>query len=171
MSKPALSQPAMQKQVKRINLNDLYPLIKETLDSGRSFILTPTGSSMNPFIAGGRDVVTLSPITEPLKKYDVPFYRRKNGDFVLHRIIRVEKDGTYTCCGDHQWNLERGLTADQMIAVATSYVRKGRSFTNKNFWYRLYCRVWTFTIPIRRTIFKIDQKWKHRKILVFRKRK
>ena len=78
----------------KVQLADYYPLMKETLDQGGTFSLTITGTSMFPFIVGNRDKVTLSPITGELKKNDLPLYRRSNGAFVLHRIVKVNKDGT-----------------------------------------------------------------------------
>lgn len=142
----------------KIHLADYYPLIRETLDNGGTFTLTITGQSMYPFILGGRDQVTLSPIKGELKKNDLPLYRRKNGQFVLHRIVKVEKDGTYTCCGDHQWWLEKGLRKDQMIGLATQYVRKGKTLTNKNVLYRIYRTVWTWLLRYRWIFFKIRNK-------------
>ncbi len=128
----------------KIRLADFYPLIRENLDSGGTFTLTITGTSMYPFILGGRDQVTLSPITGELKKNDLPLYRRDDGAFVLHRIVKVEKDGTYTCCGDHQTQLEKGLRREQMIGIATAYVRKGKRISNRNVIYRCYRTVWTW---------------------------
>ena len=142
----------------KIHLADYYPLIRETLDQGGTFSLTITGQSMYPFILGNRDRVTLSPITGKLKKNDLPFYRRANGQFVLHRIVKVEKDGTYTCCGDHQWWLEKGLKHDQMIGVATEYVRKGKRLTNKNIIYRIYRTVWTWLLRYRKYFFALYSK-------------
>lgn len=133
----------------KARLEDFYPLIRETLNNGGTFTLTITGTSMFPFILGNRDCVTLSQITEPLKKNDLPFYRRDDGAFVLHRIVKVERDGTYTCCGDHQWQPEYGLRRDQMIGIATSYVRKGKKLTNQNLLYRIYRTVWTWVLPYR----------------------
>lgn len=155
----------------KIHLADYYPLIKETLDQGGSFTMTITGSSMFPFILGGRDQVTLSPITRELKKNDLPFYRRKNGQFVLHRIVKVEKDGTYTCCGDHQWQVEKGLQRDQMIGIATKYVRKGRTITNKNVLYRIYRTVWTWVLKYRWIYFKLRNKVASLYSGIMRKRK
>lgn len=142
----------------KVQLADYYPLIRETLDNGGTFSLTITGSSMYPFILGNRDKVTLSPITTELRKNDLPLYRRSNGAFVLHRIVRVEEDGTYTCCGDHQWQLEKGLKRDQMIGIATEYVRKGKRLTNKNVVYRVYRTIWTWLIKYRWFFFAIHQK-------------
>lgn len=147
----------------KVHLADYYPLIKETLDNGGTFSMTVTGTSMYPFILGERDKVTLSAITEPLRKYDLPLYRRDDGTFVLHRIVKVENDGTYTCCGDHQWWLERGLRRDQMIGLATVYVRKGKTLTNRNLFYRLYCVIWTLLLKYRYYIFAF-RPWLSRKL-------
>ena len=142
----------------KVHLADFYPLIQEKLDQGGTFSLTVTGQSMYPFILGNRDQVTLSPVTDKLKKNDLPFYRRANGQFVLHRIVKVEKDGTYTCCGDHQWWREKGLKHEQMIGVATAYVRKGKHLTNRNVLYRCYRTLWTWVLPWRKYIFAIYSK-------------
>lgn len=143
----------------KISLADYYPLIQETLDRGGTFSLTITGTSMYPFIVGGRDKVTLSPLPEKLKKNDLPLYRRANGAFVLHRIVKVCKNGTYTCCGDHQWWLEKGLQREQMIGLATEYVRKGRKLTNRNVLYRCYRTFWTWVLPLRKYYFSLIGKW------------
>lgn len=139
----------------KIHLEDYYPLIRETLDQGGTFSLTVTGQSMFPFIVGNRDQVTLSPVPEKLKKNGLPLYRRSNGQFVLHRIVKVEKDGTYTCCGDHQWWREKGIRHDQMIGLATAYVRKGKKLTNRNVFYKVYRTLWTWVLPFRRYIFAL----------------
>lgn len=142
----------------KVNLADFYPLIRETLDNGGTFSLTITGTSMYPFIVGGRDKVTLSPITGELKKNDLPLYRRRDGAFVLHRIVKVEKDGTYTCCGDHQWWLEKGLQREQMIGIATAYVRKGKQLTNRNLLYKFYRMIWTWLLRYRKYFFSLRNK-------------
>ncbi len=143
----------------KISLADYYPLIQETLDQGGTFSLTITGTSMFPFIVGGRDKVTLSPLPEKLKKNDLPLYRRADGAFVLHRIVKVCEDGTYTCCGDHQWWLEKGLRRVQMIGLATEYVRKGKRLTDKNLIYRVYRTVWTWVLPHRSFFFRLNGRW------------
>ena len=143
----------------KISLADYYPLIQETLDRGGTFSMTITGTSMFPFIVGERDKVTLSPLPVKLKKNDLPLYRRANGAFVLHRVVKVCKDGTYTCCGDHQWWLEKGLRHEQMIGLATEYVRKGKKLTNKNLNYRIYRTVWTWMLPLRPYLFRLNGRW------------
>lgn len=141
--------------VRKVRLADLYPVISETLDAGGEVRLPVTGTSMYPTILGGRDQVTLVRPTEPLKKYDLPLYRRANGQFVLHRIISVQKDGTFTCCGDHQWKKEKGLRADQMLALTTQLTRKGKTFSAAHPRYVRWIRFWVLIRPLRAVYYTV----------------
>jgi len=133
---------------KRIDLDSLMPIMREQLAGGNSVTFSPRGVSMLPMLRQGRDTVKLSPIKGKLKKYDLPLYRRDNGKYVLHRIVSV-KNGI-TCVGDNQFALEYGLREDQMIAVVTSFTRDGREISTDSAGYKLYCRVWHYTRPMRR---------------------
>ena len=86
-------------------LAELMPLICEKLEEGREVTFSPHGSSMLPLLKEGRDTVTLAKPAGKLKKYDIPLYRRENGQFVLHRVVRV--GDTYTCIGDNQFERAR----------------------------------------------------------------
>ena len=129
-------------------LEQLLTLIQERLAAGESVQFTPRGISMRPMIEGDRDQVVLSPLPEKLKKYDLPFYRRDDGHFVLHRIVKAGE--TYTCIGDHQLIYEHGVRRDQMIALATGLYRKGKYYSLDSFGYKLYSRLWHWTRPLRR---------------------
>jgi len=72
-----------------VRLNELMPFFLERLAAGESVKFTPQGTSMTPMILGGRDQVILSPPPKQWKKYDLPFYQRDNGQYVLHRIVEV----------------------------------------------------------------------------------
>ena len=79
---------------REIKLDDVMPLIKEKLASGQEVIFSPHGTSMLPFLKEGRDSITLKAPPARLKKYDIPLYQRKNGQYILHRVVDVmEKDG------------------------------------------------------------------------------
>lgn len=132
---------------KSVRLEQLFPLMQEQLASGQSVKLTPQGTSMRPTIYGGRDQVILSPLPEKLKKYDLPLYRREDGQFVLHRIVKVGQ--TYTCVGDNQFILEKGIPREWMIALTTGFIRKGKYYSTDSFAYRIYCRIWHWTRPVR----------------------
>ena len=123
------------------------PLIRERLASGQSIRFLPRGISMLPMLRQGIDSVTLSPLPEKLKKYDLPLYQRDNGKYVLHRVTEVGE--TYTCMGDNQFAPETGLRQDQMIALVTAFTRGEKEYRVTDFSYRLYCRVWHYSRPVR----------------------
>ena len=64
-----------------VRLEELMPLIRERLAAGESVRFSPHGTSMLPMLKDGRDQVILSPLPEKLKKYDLPLYQRKNGQY------------------------------------------------------------------------------------------
>lgn len=53
-----------------------------------------------------------------LKKYDVPVFKRGNGQYVLHRTLRVDTDGC-VLCGDNQYRREYGIRDEQIVGVMT----------------------------------------------------
>ena len=91
-------------------LADAIEVIEEVLASGGEFRMYPKGTSMLPLIVQTRDSVVLKRNFEDgAKKHDIAFYRRRNGQFVLHRVMDICDDGTYTMCGDNQTELEKGI--------------------------------------------------------------
>lgn len=123
------------------------PLIRERLAAGQNVRLAPRGTSMLPMLRQGIDNVVLSPIAEPLKKYDLPLYQRKNGQYVLHRIVKTGE--AFTCLGDNQFDPEPGLAREQMIALVTAFYRGDRKYSVQSPAYRLYCRFWHLSRPVR----------------------
>ena len=144
---------------KQYRLEDLMPLIQEQLDAGKTVRFSPRGISMLPMLRQGKDQVVLSPLPETLKKYDLPLYRRKDGQFVLHRIIAVGE--TYTCMGDNQFDPEPGLQRDQMIALVTAFRRNGRDIPVTDPVYRLYCQFWHYSRKLRR-FYRRGKNWLRR---------
>lgn len=133
-------------------LADLYPEIKALLDQGKPVCISFRGVSMAPTLLGGRDSVILVRPEGKLLKYDLPLYRRDNGEFIMHRIVSVQSDGTYTCCGDHQLAFEAGIRDDQIIAVADQILRKGKLISVHSLGHRLWVRFWCSLRPARRVI-------------------
>ena len=123
------------------------PHIRETLAQGKAIAIGPKGTSMLPLIRQGIDFVELSPLPAKLKKYDLPLYQRSDGQYVLHRIVKA--GDTYTCIGDNQFRLEQGVTHQQMIAVASAIYRGEKRVPVDAFFYRLYCRLWHWSRPVR----------------------
>lgn len=128
-------------------LDNLMPLFRERLAAGQLVRFSPRGISMLPMLRQGIDTVTLAPVPRKLRKYDLPLYQRDDGHYVLHRVVRSGE--TYTCIGDNQFVYEPGLRHDQMIALVTGFSRGEREYSVTHPGYRLYCRVWHYSRPLR----------------------
>lgn len=126
------------------------PLIREKLNEGHEVTFSPRGRSMLPFLKEGRDTVSLTAPPAKLKKYDIPLYQRKNGKYVLHRVVKVGE--TYTCIGDNQFTLEDGIEHGQIIAVCSSFVRNGKKIDANDLSYRLYAIFWNYSRFFRRIL-------------------
>lgn len=133
-----------------MSMDELAPLFIERLELGQFVKFSPKGISMLPMIRQGIDTVTLAPIVKPLKKYDIPLYRRDDGKYVLHRIVGVGE--TYVCMGDNQFTKELGLRHDQMIAAVSSFTRGDKEYSVNALSYKLYCRAWHYSRFPRRVL-------------------
>lgn len=136
-------------------MKKLAPLIEETVNGGGTFRLITAGTSMLPLLRDRTDTVILKKAETPLKRYDIPLYRRANGQYVLHRILRLEKDGTYTLCGDNQTVAEKGIRDEDITAVASEIDRNGKTIRFSSFGYRLYVFLWCKCFLIRRILLKL----------------
>jgi hypothetical protein len=134
---------AIIKEISVDRMEELMPLMKECLANGQSVTFSPHGVSMLPILREGRDTVTISAPPEKLKKYDIILYQRTNGKYVLHRIVGVGE--TYTCIGDNQFVLEKGIAREQIIAVCTSFNRKGKEHSADVLLWRLYAVFWHYS--------------------------
>lgn len=133
---------------KKIELREIYPIIKEKLAEGGTVELPITGTSMLPLLVAGRDTVDI--VNIPPKNGDIIFYRRDDGHFVLHRIVGETERG-FILCGDNQYKLEYGIEARHIIGVVSSVNRKGRKTdVNTNKPYKAYCSVWRAILPVRK---------------------
>lgn len=135
-------------KAKEFHLETLMPIIRDSLANGSRVWFSPKGVSMRPMLRQGIDTVLLSPLPTKLKKYDLPLYQRDNGQYVLHRIVKAGE--TYTCVGDNQFALEHGIRHNQMIGIVTSFTRGNKEISVNSLTYRMYCRVWHISRPVRR---------------------
>lgn len=130
---------------KEVLLDDIIEIIKEKLNNGGTVTFTPKGKSMLPMLRDGEDVVVLSKPQGKLHLFDIPLYKRKDGTYVLHRIVNYDIDGAYVLCGDNQFSYEHGVKDEDIFGVVTAFYRKGKVYTVKSFRYRLYINFWYYT--------------------------
>jgi len=125
----------------------------ECFSEGKTFTFIPSGVSMLPYIRGGRDAVTIEKYQGSPKKYDIVFFRRPGGKYVMHRIVSL-RDGIYVC-GDNQYYLEK-ITEDSIFAK----VIKTENRASDGALYFIYCRL----LPLRRFYCHVRQ-WSYNHIL------
>ena len=119
---------------KKVSLDEMMPVIAETLEENGEVSFISAGTSMLPTIRDRQDTVTLVKPQGRLKEGDVPFYRRENGQYILHRIVYVNGD-TYVTRGDNQWENEYNVAHEQVIGVLYSIERNGNVYkvTDKSY--------------------------------------
>ena len=135
--------------MKKITMQELLPFIEEAFVNNKTFTIPITGTSMRPLLICGRDTVTLKKCTEKLKKGDLPLYRRKDGTFVLHRIVGFDKNGNYIMCGDNQFLKEYNIEDSQIIGVVTEITRNGKTFSVDSKKYKLYVKIGLALLNVR----------------------
>jgi len=141
---------------KQVSLEQMMPIFAERLAAGGRVTFGPKGTSMRPMLRQGIDRVEITAVKGPLKKYDLPLYQRSDGQYVLHRIVKAGK--TYTCIGDNQFILEPGVKEEQLLAVATGFYRGDRYIPFTSVRYKIYCRYWHYSRPLRKLLRPIKGK-------------
>ncbi len=120
---------------------------QELLERGK-FAYTTKGVSMRPLLRQNRDLIIIHKRPEErLKKYDTALFKRDNGDYVLHRVIRV-REHDYIICGDNLEQMEP-VREDQILGVLFEMVRNGKTISVNDFGYLLYVHFWWDAYPIR----------------------
>jgi hypothetical protein len=128
--------------------------MERMLNEGREVLFTPSGVSMRPFIEGGRDSVVLRRPSAPIRRGDILLARcvRQDGSetYVLHLVLRVEKDGTVVLQGDGNLLGEERIRPENVLGIVIRIQwPSGRR--------KPMCRgrLWQTLMPVRRWLLKI----------------
>jgi hypothetical protein len=117
--------------------------IEEILSSQGFYVSTTVGMSMWPMLKNRRDRIVIAPVGgRKLRRWDVPLYRRPDGKYILHRILRVKQDH-FVIRGDNTYALER-VPKEWVIGYLTEFYRKGKHVKTDSLAYRCYAAVWHF---------------------------
>lgn len=154
-------------EVRKVKSEAIFSVIKELLDQGRSARIIVTGTSMYPFLRENMDSVELSPARfDSLHKGSIVLIRRKNGEYVLHRVLRKKKE-CFFMAGDAQQWIEGPIYPEQLIAVATVVWRGERKIDCTDIRWRLLSCLWMRLLPVRRLM--IHGYWRIRPLLKLKK--
>ena len=121
---------------------------EEELKKNGVIAYTNKGISMMPLLRHDRDIMIIRAKNDHLKKSDAVLFKRHNGQYILHRIVRVHRDGTYSIIGDNCSKREL-VCEDQIIGVLTHIKRDGQMISCTDPAYLRYVR----SVPWRRAVF------------------
>lgn len=140
--------------MKVVDTTEYVSVLRELVEEGREVNMVVWGGSMTPFLGHGRDTIFFSAPERKLRRGDMVFYQRDSGQFVMHRIWKVKKDGYYMV-GDAQTEIEGPICREQIFARITKVKRKGKMITRGNFWWEFFEKVWIRIVPIRPLLCRI----------------
>lgn len=143
----------MEHKVRCVPAEELMEDLLALLEQTEPVPLVISGSSMVPFLVHGRDTVFLVKVKRPLKRGDMILYRRRSGQYILHRIYRVEQN-TLTLTGDGQGQLEPGIRREQVLALVSAVRRKDKLLKPGNFLWDFYEKVWIRMLRLRPRLLK-----------------
>ena len=139
---------------KTVDTKEYVSILRDIVREGKEAGLKVAGSSMSPFLVDKRDYIYFKTPNAPLKKGDMVFYQRDNGQFVMHRIRKVTSKGLYII-GDAHDVIEGPVRPDQVFAIVFKVKRKGKIIGPGDFWWEFFRHVWINIIPFRKLALKI----------------
>ena len=139
----------MDINLKVIDLRKEFHNIKNLIDEGIQVPLLVTGNSMSPFLKHLRDTIYISKIDGQLRKGDIVFYVRTNGQFVMHRIHHIDTYGYYYMIGDAQREIEGPLDGSCIFGIIKKAVRKNSIIDENDFIWWFFQKVWIRIVPLR----------------------
>lgn len=134
--------------MKTVDTREYLSVLEEMIRNGETVSVPISGYSMNPFLADKRDHVMVKQPDWPLKRGDIVLYRRRNGQFILHRIWKIRADGYYIV-GDGQTIIEGPISRSQIIGKVIRIKRKGQWINEQNRIWRFFETIWIRIVPIR----------------------
>ena len=134
--------------MKTIDTREYVSVLREITENGSTASMVVAGNSMAPFLADQRDVICFSRPNRPLRPGDMAFFQRANGDYVMHRIIRIGPAGC-ELIGDAQTRPEGPIAPAQIFAVVTRVRRKGKWLSPRSPQWFFFAHIWRRMIPLR----------------------
>ena len=134
--------------------------IWDYVNSGNVLLKTVVGVSMEPLLHARQSIVKIEKTERELQRNDVVLFMRPNGDYVLHRIVKVRR-ADYLICGDNQIWYEK-VPKDLVLGLMTEYSPDGETFYTtdapeyieyvkkhcNSYWLKYYVN-WIITFPGR----------------------
>ena len=140
-----------------VDTREYVSALRELVEEGKEVSMLIAGSSMAPFLVHQRDYIYFKKPERNLRKGDMVFFERNNGQYVMHRIWKVKPDGYYIV-GDAQNEIEGPVREEQIFAIITKVRRKNQWIAPGDFWWEFFEHIWIRMIPVRRIVMKLYAK-------------
>lgn len=134
-----------------MNTREYIDILRHLIEDGDEASMIVAGTSMSPFLRDQWDEIVFKKPVKPLKKGDMVFYQRKTGQYVMHRIHKITKQGYYMA-GDNQTVLEGPIDRKQIFAIVNSVERNGIVLDDKHWIWLFFAGPWRVLRPLRHGI-------------------
>ncbi|MBQ7133531.1 MAG: S24/S26 family peptidase [Ruminococcus sp.] len=138
----------IDKPLREIDTAEYLNALCSILSQGEGVSTVVTGSSMAPFLISNKSWVYLEKTENKLSKGDIALYVRSNGDFVLHRVYKVDGDDLYFV-GDAQSVIEGPVPHSRVKGVVTKYKRRKNWHDTSTLVWRFFSKIWIRNIKFR----------------------
>lgn len=137
---------------------EVVPTAIMFVEEGREVILPVNGTSMLPFIVGGKDSVALHK-PGALRKGDIVLAYTQEKGYVIHRIDKMGGDGSCALLGDGNLKQREHCQLPDIKAIATHVIKPdGKRKRLNEGWTRFAGKVWRILLPVRRYLLWIYKK-------------
>lgn len=141
-----------------LDTQEYLDTVCELLRQGQTSVAVPVaGGSMVPFLHDG-DTVYLELPRFPIKEGDILLYTRPNGRYILHRVIRVNPDGSLWMSGDAQMELEYLPNTDCVHGLVTSALHKKKPNRPGQLRWWAYSHPWRWLLCYRHRLMRLRGK-------------
>ena len=134
--------------MKSVDTREYLSAMETLIYQGEDVSIPVSGFSMNPFLADKRDAVLVTRPDRDLKRGDIVLYKRRNGQYILHRIWKVKREGYYIV-GDAQTEIEGPVLRDQIIGRVERIRRKGQWIDDGDLLWKFFYILWIRIVPAR----------------------
>lgn len=140
-----------------LNNDDFFAEVAKQLEEGHSVSLWAKGNSMYPFIASGRDSVTLHKQRQ-FCTGNIVLARIPGKGYVLHRIYRIQGD-TVVLMGDGNLRATEQCRKEDILGTVLKIMRNGRIVCPASATERRKAWLWRILLPLRRYMLAVCR-WK-----------
>ena len=103
------------------------------------------------------DIFSINKETGNIKCRDIVLAKRPSGRYLLHRIIRINSDGTYSICGDNSYKCDNNIKKSDIIGKLTTIITNNKRNDLNGIWYKLYSYCWSNLFFIRKPLLIITK--------------